>query len=119
MSFKFRQKPLQIEAVQTDSSGHLTANVPDWIREAFKQSSQEPGSICLAELSLPQGSWQGYQDWRDEQPKRETYLQVFTPIGVQRVSPGDWIVQTANGDLLVVTPEHFKAIYEPVPDDAE
>jgi hypothetical protein len=41
------------------------------------------------------------------------YLQanVLTRLGWVKAKHGDWIVRNPSGELLVITPEHFDALY--------
>jgi hypothetical protein len=40
-------------------------------------------------------------------------LEIVTPCGPKDLNPGDWLIRTINGELIVKTGEQFEKEYEP------
>ena len=86
--FKYRKKPIEIEAFQHDPSGGDETRVwPTWLLRACAD-----GTITV------DGS--------------DTY--VVTLEGRMLVSPGDWIIRGVKGELYPCKPDIFAASYDPV-----
>ena len=79
----FRNRPVQIEAIQWDGSRKSEEEISMWARPRVRGSAA--------------GS----------------HLTVRTPRGNERAKPGDWIVKGANGQFRPVKAEEFAETFEP------
>ena len=95
---KFRKKPVVIEAFQYD--GDLKDRdgkyyVPDWAVKAFKEGTM-------------------YYIIPRTKPSDTPELYIKTPEGNHHVSIGDYVIQSANGELYSCKPDIFEKTYEEV-----
>lgn len=87
MSFKYRKKPVVIEAYQIiDPKDEQTRPIPNWLIEATIKGVVRP-----------------YTDGT---------LVIDTLEGPMRAQIGDWIIQGIQGELYPCKPEIFAATYE-------
>ena len=88
---KYRKKPVEIEAIKyvggTAFSGVFAEEIPDWLREAFKNNTMH---------------------W----VKDELYIKTLE--GDHRVSDGDYVIRGVKGELYPCKPDIFEMTYEPV-----
>lgn len=90
MTFKYRKKPVVIEAVQyTDDMGEVTNAHPRWLLDA-----------CIDGTLYADGDVQ----------------MVKTLEGPLRVSDKDYIIRGVKGELYPCKPDIFEATYEKVTD---
>jgi len=47
-------------------------------------------------------------------PDEVTSLRIETPVGVQYINKGDYIIKTAKGEFYLCEPDIFEATYEKV-----
>ena len=101
MNYKWRKKPVVIEAFQmTEARRHNNVNWPNWLHLAW---NTEPGEGSL------------YIDPDDPERQR---LCIGTLEGVHRVAWGDWIIRGGKGELYPCKPDIFEATYERTDDGA-
>lgn len=96
MNFKYRKKPVEIEAIQWNEELQKALNeestiaLPGWFTDAF-------ASLKIHESSLdPNG------------------LIISSREGQMRCSLGDWIIRGVNGELYNCAPDVFEKTYEKV-----
>jgi hypothetical protein len=97
---KFRKKPIVIEAFRlTEDARRSNLDWPQWAREAWMKTHDEPGSLWPV-------------DW-DCQPSSEvSALAITTLEGVMKADIGDWIIKGVKGELYPCKPDIFEATYE-------
>lgn len=96
MNYKFRKKPIVIEAFQmTEARRNDNSDWPNWLHKAWNIEGQ--GSLFIDA----------------DDPDRQR-LCIGTLEGVHRVAWGDWIIQGVAGELYPCKPAIFEASYEPV-----
>lgn len=94
-AFKFRKKPVVIEAYQWKESDALNLGRngwPQWLVDAV-HCDENWDSIVT--------------------PSFEGYATIKTPEGEMRADIGDWIIRGINGELYPCKPDIFAATYEP------
>lgn len=84
-TFRFRKKPLVVEAVQWLNRKIVCPPGPLWFAEA-----EEQGRLQL----------------------HGNTLSVHTLEGVMEAQPGDWIIRGVKGELYPVKDEIFRMTYE-------
>lgn len=87
---KFRMKPVVVEATQWFKHGDHAAVVPA--------------------IDGPEGISTWVDVWKGTGPEIAV---ISTLKGTMIVSPGDWIVTGVRGEQYPLSPDVFKAIYEP------
>lgn len=88
MSFKYRKKPVVIEAAHYIGDGNFeNHNVPSWAFDALEQG-----------VLVEHGG----------------ELKVVTLEGELTVSPGDWLIRGVQGELYPCKPDIFAATYDVV-----
>jgi hypothetical protein len=98
MNYRFRKKPVVIEAFQMTLERRAdNADWPQWLHQAWKTPSDQPGSICSADFPNLNGT---------------AKLQVRTLEGIMTVDWGDWIIRGVKGELYPCKPDIFAATYE-------
>ena len=110
MNYKFRKKPVVIEAFQMTKARRLSnADWPDWLHEAWNKKETEPGALMPVETveTLPTDPG-GYFTPGNR-------VKVFTLEGEMIVDFDDYIIQGVNGELYPCKLDIFKATYDPVP----
>lgn len=91
MNYKFRKKPVVIEAVRYIGNGNTKGPPPLWLWEAL-----ESGVAKATNGADP--------------------FVISTLEGDHTVSPGDWIIQGIKGELHPCKPDIFEATYKEVTD---
>lgn len=98
MSYKFRKKPIEIEAFQMTKERRLdNSDWPAWLHEAWNEEPNSPNAVYPSDYPNSDGT--------DE-------LEIFTLEGVHRVSFGDWIIKGVQGELYPCNPDIFAATYD-------
>lgn len=93
MDYKFRKKPVVIEAFQiTKETMEDNSNWPEWLNRAWNTPFEEPGSFFLL-ASAPY---------------------ISTLEGPLSVSMDDWIIQGVKGEIYPCKPDIFEATYDKV-----
>lgn len=88
MSFRYRKKPICIEAVQHGAQAEVsTAKVPEWFTDAVVD-----GTVY----------------------KINGEIYIKTLEGNHHVSKGDFIIRGVQGELYPCKPDIFAATYDPV-----
>ena len=96
MNYKFRKKPVVIEAFQmTKERRWNNFDWPEWLHKAWNEPD-----FCEGALSID-----------PDDPKREK-LVIGTKEGVLRITFGDWIIQGIQGELYACKPDIFEQTYE-------
>lgn len=93
--FRYQRKPLVVEAFRNDPEAIKsddTGMVPAWFVKAISEDKIIPTTG----------------------PAQTGSLTVYTPRGIYRVDPGDWIILTIEGELEVCKPDEFEKTYEKV-----
>ena len=83
---KYRKLPVVIEAFKW-TGGPDQEEDPEWIVEAIKNEAVKFGS---------------------------DFMLIFTPEGVMRVNPGDYIIKGIKGEIYPCKPDIFEATYQRV-----
>lgn len=99
---KFRQRPVEIEAMQLIGLNEVFDSVYSWVRGHV-------GSFSPLDEEFPESGV-------SISPKSGLML-LATFDGVMFVQPGDWVVRNAHGEFYPVKPEIFEQLYEPVETD--
>ncbi len=98
MNYKFRKKPVIIEAFQmTKERRWNNSDWPNWLHEAWQLEPSEGALWCESE-----------DDTRGER------LYLGTLEGVYIVQFDDWIIQGIEGELYPCKPQIFEKTYEPI-----
>ena len=98
MNYKFRKRPVTIEAFQmTEERRQNNFDWPTWLHEAWNKQEFSEGSVCI--------------DPNDLERKR---LCIGTLEGVMRVDWNDWIIKGVKGELYPCKPDIFQSSYEEV-----
>lgn len=90
--FKYRKKPVEIEAFQlAEDDGTLTLAYPQWFLKAIRQGEivPQPNSSCVV---------------------------IPTLEGAMTASEGDWIIRGVKGELYPCKDEIFQLTYDKVED---
>ena len=96
MNYKFRKKPVVIEAFQmTRARRDDNSEWPEWLNQAW---NKEPSEGAM---------WPNRAD--------PTLLVIGTKEGIQCISWDDWIIRGVQGELYPCKPEIFAATYEAEP----
>jgi hypothetical protein len=89
----FRKKPVEIEAILTNTALHAAAKawdlLPDWLSEAY-----ESGIILFA----------------------SDMVEIRTLEGRMTAHPTDWIIRGVKGEIYPCKPDIFEATYDEVKD---
>lgn len=88
MSFKYRKKPVEIEAYQLDDHGEETSAMPQWFLREITN-----GRIL---------------------PCQDGGLSIHTMEGVMRADPGDFIIRGVKGEVYPCKPDIFELTYDKV-----
>lgn len=95
MDYKFRKKPVVVEAFQmTEERRYDNKDWPDWLNKAWNEEEGEEGSFYC----------------------KNAGKEVFcgTMEGEHTVSWGDYIIQGVKGELYPCKPDIFEATYDKV-----
>ena len=104
MNYKFRKKPIIIEAFQmTVERRNNNVDWPEWLHEAWNKTKLEVGGLYKI----------GRFDDADESAQK---LFIKTLEGAMVVGWGDWIIRGVNGELYPCKPDIFEKTYEEVID---
>lgn len=97
MNFKFRKRPVLIEAFQmTRDRRSDNSEWPDWLHEAWNKEDDEVASVFP---TIP-GTADGV-------------LSVRTLEGEMSISWDDWIIRGVHGELYPCKPDIFDLTYDP------
>lgn len=86
MTFKYRKKPVVIEAYQLVDNGEETTAVPQWFMQEITN-----GRIL---------------------PTAEGGLDIHTLEGVMNAAPGDYIIRGVKGEIYPCKPDIFELTYD-------
>lgn len=121
-SWKFRKKPVIVEAKQVNeetwihtSRGTLIASPGDWIITGTNGEIY-PCKPDIFEKTYEHVEGNKYQKKPViiEARKAEKLTEVETLEGLAIANPGDWIITGVNGEEYPCRPEIFEQIYEPL-----
>ena len=91
MSFRFRKRPVEIEAFQmTPDRRESSDGWPGWLLTAWATPCEQPGSFFALSGAML----------------------LTTLEGVMAVSPGDWIIRGVKGELYPCRADIFELTYE-------
>lgn len=100
MNYRFRKKPIVIEAFQmTPARRAINEYWPRWLDEAWNKNWPDEGAVRAEDYPNSDGT---------------DNLVIATTEGVMRVGWGDWIIKGVAGELYACKPEIFAATYEEV-----
>ncbi len=104
MNYKFRKKPVEIEAFQmTKERRWDNSEWPNWLNQAWNKEPEEKGCLyCTNEFG---------------QIGPGENLIITTLEGTHAVTFGDYIIQGVKGELYLCQPDIFEATYDEVTDD--
>lgn len=103
MNYKFRKKPVVIEAFQmTEARRYDNTEWPEWLNRAWNGQRNHLGSL--------QPFWDGRQADGSLPPD----LEIITPEGAMRVLWDDYIIRGVQGELYPCKRDIFAATYEEV-----
>lgn len=98
MNYKFRKKPIVIEAFQmTKERRQDNRDWPNWLNKAWNDNWPEPGAVRCVDYPNSDGTDQ---------------LMISTLEGPLTVSWDDWIIRGVNGELYPCKPDIFEKTYE-------
>ena len=98
MNYKFRKKPVVIEAFQmTRARREKNEDWPYWLHRAWNEKNDKIGS--LQPIDFPESNG-------------KDMLEVVTLEGNHLVSWGDYIIQGVNGELYPCKPDIFEKTYD-------
>jgi hypothetical protein len=101
MNYRYRKKPVVIEAFQmTEARRESNCDWPEWLNHAWQLERGTPGSL--------------YPTHSDNATRK---LSVGTLEGPMLVSWGDWIIRGVRGEIYPCKDEIFRATYDPVSED--
>jgi hypothetical protein len=93
LSFRYRKKPVVIEAFQLTAENRASnEHWPSWANEAWQKGPHEIGALVAVA---------GAQR-----------IEVVTLEGQLNASIGDWIIRGVKGELYPCKPDIFAATYE-------
>lgn len=96
MNYKFRKKPIVIEAFQMTLERRWdNRDWPNWLNVAWNNPPDEEGAL-----------------WIDPHYSERDRLMIGTLEGPVRVDWDDWIIQGVKGELYPCKPDIFEATYE-------
>jgi hypothetical protein len=99
-NFKFRKKPVVVEAFQmTQELRMCTKEWPMWLYLAWRRDWNEPNALGCVDYPNSDGTDQLY---------------INTLEGKLVVSWNDWIIRGVNGELYPCKPDIFEKTYEKV-----
>ncbi len=102
MNYKFRKKPIVIEAFQMTKERRWDNDEwPEWLNRAWQMEWQMVGGEGSLFIS------------KDHNPGGEN-LALGTLEGVHLITWNDWIIQGVQGELYPVKPDIFEQTYEAV-----
>ena len=100
MNYKFRKKPVEIEAFQmTRERRSDNSDWPNWLHQAWNKPQDEPGAVFPENYPISDG---------------HDRLKVFTLEGEHLIDWDDFIIQGVKGELYPCKPDIFEATYDPV-----
>lgn len=88
MSFKYRKKPVEIEAYQLEDHGEETTAMPQWFLQEINN-----GRIL---------------------PSENGGLAIVTLEGTMQADPGDFIIRGIKGEVYPCKPDIFELTYDKV-----
>lgn len=98
MEYKFRKRPIVIEAFQiTRERRENNVDWPEWLHEAWNKQSNEIGSVYQTIPGTENGS-----------------LSVRSIEGEESISWDSWVIQGIKGELYPCSDDIFKLTYERV-----
>lgn len=98
MNYKFRKKPVVIEAFQmTQERRANNIDWPEWLNRAWNEDRTTPGAVYPEQYPNSDGT---------------DHLRIVTLEGDLRVEWGDFIIQGVKGELYACKPDIFWATYE-------
>lgn len=100
MSYKFRKKPVVIEAFQmTEARRYDNTEWPDWLNRAWNGQRNHLGTL------------QTVHEGRQADGSLPPALEIITLEGAMRVLWDDWIIRGVKGELYPCKPDVFEATY--------
>lgn len=100
MNYRFRKRPVEIEAFQmTEDRRRDNRDWPAWLNLAWNRHRSEEGSVWPEKFP--------YSDGLDK-------LKITTLEGTMTVDWGDYIIQGVNGELYPCKPDIFEKTYDSV-----
>ncbi len=98
MNYRFKKKPVTIEAFQmTEERRRVNEDWPHWLHAAWQKDRKEPGALLqVGAIPCP--------------------FAICTLEGVMAIDWGDWIIQGVKGELYPCKPDIFALTYDPAPD---
>lgn len=94
---RYRCIPFEVEAFRlTDANRDNSGAWPSWARAAYAKVWNEPGAIS------------------DMLGSRNLYVRDQRGLAMHVAELDDWIVRESDGNLIVVKPEAFAELFEPV-----
>jgi len=100
MNYKFRKKPVVIEAFQITKATRLdNKDWPEWLNKAWNLHVKDVGAVYPNAATNPAGTGQ---------------LVINTLEGIMTVGWDDYIIQGVAGELYACKPDIFKKTYEEV-----
>ena len=98
MNYKFRKKPVIVEAFQmTVPRRWNNIDWPAWLNAAWGLPHFREGALYI-----------------DPDHEEKARLVIRTLEGVQRIAWNDWIIRGIKGELYACKPDIFEATYESV-----
>lgn len=98
---KFRQRPVEIEAMQLAGSNSEYHTVYVWVERHVGSFNPLADEFPEKGISIAPDSG---------------YILIATPEGVRYAKPGDWIVKNSHGEFYPVNPDIFAQLYERIVD---
>jgi hypothetical protein len=100
MNYKFKKRPVVIEAFQmTKERRQYNQDWPEWLHHAWNKPIDEPGAIKPMDFPLSAGN---------------DKLMIHTLEGTITVEWGDYIIRGVTGELYPCKPDIFDKTYEEV-----
>ena len=98
MNYKFRKKPVIIEAFQmTKERRKSNRDWPEWLNHAWNKNIEEIGSVHPEDYPNSKG---------------DDRLVIYTLEGRMLVEWDDWIIQGVNRELYPCKPDIFAKTYD-------
>lgn len=107
--YKFRKKPVEIEAFQMTKERRLdNSEWPQWLHQAWNLNRDEEGALQAVDpnVTLPNSSDGVFHEGNN--------LEVVTLEGNHLVSWGDFIIRGVKGELYPCKPDIFEQTYDSV-----
>lgn len=98
MNYKFRKRPVEVEAFQmTKDRRQDNRDWPEWLNAAWNMDRNEPGAVSPQDFPESDGT---------------DRLEITTLEGVMEVNWDDYIIRGVKGELYPCKPDIFEATYD-------